>query len=336
MTILTKTTAKTFFETADIPTGGNFANWIDSCVFIPANVTAGSFPFLIEVESTTNSTIRTIGAVGAQTLNAVSTASIASLLELVTAASFGATLLSAASQGSALSILGIVGVGRQVAQATATATAQNALGIGSVGRAIFEAATTAPIISLIAAAKTPVTSISVGAGEALDVDISGFSAYQLMIDRMVPSTAGPRLNLLFRRRGATVFDDAAAQYVWTIEEIHASANTAAVTSDSSDPTIRLLWGIHGDRPSTAAGFSGALWIYGANNTALQTNAQFDGQFLGVVTAAPSAFTHVAARAYGTHVTAVSVDRMRLMFVIGAGGGSTSQSIAINARLFGYA
>lgn len=332
MTILTKTTAKTFFEQADIPSGTDFANWIDSCVFLPANTTAGSFPFLVEVESTTNSTARRAGTVGIQLIDAITTASVASLLELVTANSFGASVLATDIQASTLSILGITNVGRQIAQASATSQARNALAIGSVGGQLLDAATTAAAINVVFQGKLPITALALTDQNVIDLELSGFSVYEIIFDKLAPVNSGFRAHSRLQRQGAANPDAGGTDYAWLVEEINASANTANVTGDPSDVTIPIVWGIQGDLPSTAQGFTGRMKIFGANNTALRTNTLFDGQYLGAVSATPSAYTPVAVRAYGSHNTAANTNLMRIFFFNVA---TTSTSLAVNIRLFGY-
>lgn len=77
--IVSKTTAKSYFETGDKPTEAQFADLIDSSVFIPGAGATG----LIEVESTASSTTRGVGALGIAVLGAASTASAQSGLALV-------------------------------------------------------------------------------------------------------------------------------------------------------------------------------------------------------------------------------------------------------------
>lgn len=71
MAIVSKTTVKSYFETGDKPTQAQFADFIDSSVFIPA---AGATGF-VEVESTASSTTRAAGTFGIVILAADTTAS---------------------------------------------------------------------------------------------------------------------------------------------------------------------------------------------------------------------------------------------------------------------
>lgn len=82
MAIVSKPTAKSYFETGDKPTQGQFSDFIDSAVFTPSS----GLPGVIEVESETSATVRAVGTVGA-------------------------TILSAETQASAQAALGSSGVG---------------------------------------------------------------------------------------------------------------------------------------------------------------------------------------------------------------------------------
>jgi len=118
MAIRTKSAIQAFFESGDKPTQQQFADWIDSCVFIP---TAGATG-IVEVESTASATTRTLGALGA-------------------------ILIGAGTTASALGNLGGSTVGQSVFTATNTASAQDKLGIGAFGRTVFQAVVTASVFN---------------------------------------------------------------------------------------------------------------------------------------------------------------------------------------------
>jgi hypothetical protein len=80
MGIRTKASVAANFGTGDIPTQAQFADWIDSSVFIPQ---AGATGF-IEVESTASATNRSAGAFGVKMLAADTTASGSSMISIDT------------------------------------------------------------------------------------------------------------------------------------------------------------------------------------------------------------------------------------------------------------
>lgn len=94
MTIESKTTVKTYFETGDTPTQEQFDTFIESCLFLPTSGSSLSLG-VVEVLSTASSTAHPIGAFGKAILGVAATASAVGLLsnDLITVAteqSFGA------------------------------------------------------------------------------------------------------------------------------------------------------------------------------------------------------------------------------------------------------
>lgn len=147
MGIVSKATAAAKFETGDRPTQQDFADFIDSTVFIPAGITG-----VIEVESTASSTNRSLGAFGVVMIAAGTTASaqghlgISSIASANAQGAVGVQILSAGTTASAQGHLGAGAVGTQLLEAAATASALNALGGGTVGIEVLSAVTTASAV----------------------------------------------------------------------------------------------------------------------------------------------------------------------------------------------
>ena len=80
MTLRTKSSVKANFETNDKPTQAEFADWIDSTVFIPTTGGTG----IVEVEGTVSATMRALGAFGVHMIGAATTASAQTARGLLT------------------------------------------------------------------------------------------------------------------------------------------------------------------------------------------------------------------------------------------------------------
>lgn len=326
MTILSKTTAKTFFESGDVPSGTDFANWIDSCVFIPANVTAGSFPFVIETESTVSSTVRPFGTFGAQMLNTTTTASAAGLFEFVTASSFGGLLGGDTTQASALSRLGITNAGRQLAQANTTASAQNAIGVGAVGRQIVEANTTASALSLLRTGRVLLLSENTVSAQSIDFAVSGYAVYEIFIDHIEVEDSATANSIFLRHSfdNGTTFENAAASYNSTILVANGRDATARTTA-LSDTILNLSHST--DDLTFLAGTAGSIWgvvrVYDASASNRRTMYDWQLNYLAGDTARSMNAVIGAARAG----TARRTDAIRI-------GIGTFSAIATQLRVYG--
>jgi hypothetical protein len=135
MTAESKTQIKSYFQTSDKPTEGQFANLIDSYQDINSNLT------ILASAGT--------GAVGLQLLATSTTAQAQSIIGVVSGGAVGIQLYQAATTAAAVGVLGAGAVGLQVFQSTTTAAAFAALGAGAVGTQIFQAATTTQAQSAI-------------------------------------------------------------------------------------------------------------------------------------------------------------------------------------------
>jgi hypothetical protein len=118
MTAQNKTTIKSYFETGDRPTQGEFADLVDSYQDAAANLGVLS-------------SAATPGTVGLQLLSCLTSASAASIVGVQTLTT------------------GVVGL--QILATGTTAAAQQAIGGGVVGRQIYECATTAAVQSIVGA-----------------------------------------------------------------------------------------------------------------------------------------------------------------------------------------
>ncbi len=107
MAIRTKSEIAAFFESGDKPTQAQFADFIDSCVFIP---TAGATG-IVEVESAASATMRSLGALGTILVGAGTTASAVGHLGVPNDFStVGKALASAATTAAVRSILNLTSV----------------------------------------------------------------------------------------------------------------------------------------------------------------------------------------------------------------------------------
>lgn len=306
MTILTKTTAKTLFETKGVPTGQDFSDFIDSCVFLPSPAATG----IIVIESNQSATTRTAGAFGLSLLSSEITASAALLFGFSTAASFGATLASAASTASALSLLGITTYGLQIVVSNTTASAQQALGGGAAGQQIFSTKTTASAQNILGTPdRTLIRTISADNVDDIEItalDTSAFGNFEILINRFVPSTAGVLLFARFRRSGVANYDAAMSDYQWMNAISNNSDNSITMRSDLSASAIAFaatasVYEINASLSS--GGFFGTLRLFGASDTNTRTRLLVDGNFPAV------AFADV--RGAGTNTTAAAVDAIQL-------------------------
>jgi hypothetical protein len=167
MSIVTRTTAKSFFETGDKPTQAQFGDFIDSALFqedfsslgkalVSASTTASAQNILgggatgkSLFGASTAAQARGIlgsGAVGDNLFQAITTAYAQ---EQIGGGAVGIKSLEASTTASAQTNIGGGVVGRQVFEAATTASAQTNIGGGTVGRQIFEASTTAAAQNII-------------------------------------------------------------------------------------------------------------------------------------------------------------------------------------------
>lgn len=173
MGIVSKATAKSYFETGDRPSEEQFVDLIDSTmrdsmVAIATAVEGGAIG-VIEIESSAAVTARAIGALGVVMLAAETTAS---------------------AQGH----LGAGAVGTQVFTATVTASAQDHLGLGTA--ALVDTGAAASEIGLNDEAFTDVasaTTTDIGAATSLNVRITGTTT----ITGLGTVAAGIRRNVRF-------------------------------------------------------------------------------------------------------------------------------------------
>jgi len=130
MTAQNKTTIKSYFQTGDHPTQGEFADLVDSYQDAAANLGVLS-------------SAAAPGAVGLQLLSCATSASAASIVGVQAAGAVGAQLYAATTTATATSVLGGGAAGVQIFSATTTAAVFSQLGAGTVGTQIFQATTTA-------------------------------------------------------------------------------------------------------------------------------------------------------------------------------------------------
>lgn len=97
---LTKTTAKSWFETGDTPTEAQFSDMIDATVFHPVGVG------VLYASSTTSATIVSAGTVGLQILAAETTANASDLLNIPTPGTVGLQIYTVETTASAVNIVG--------------------------------------------------------------------------------------------------------------------------------------------------------------------------------------------------------------------------------------
>jgi hypothetical protein len=152
---------KAFFETGDKPTEAEFADFIDSCLLIPENVSAGNpFDGIIKVSISANVQTSAIpaGEFGKNVLAAETTASGSSFFGIATHSTFGKALASAANTAAGQAVIGgdIVGI-----QLWGTNTTAEALGVldldtdlqgapvAAFGKAFLNTATTAAAQKLL-------------------------------------------------------------------------------------------------------------------------------------------------------------------------------------------
>lgn len=123
MTIVTRVSAKQYFETGDKPTQAQFGDFIDSALFYEDTSDFGR--------------------------SLVSASAAASARTLLGAGTVGSQLFTATTTAFAQNQLGIGGInspgtlGNIILADNTTASAQNHLGVGAVGKILFEASTTA-------------------------------------------------------------------------------------------------------------------------------------------------------------------------------------------------
>lgn len=165
MTISTKTTIKTFFETGDFPTQSNFSDFIDSCVFA-AETSAQSLAGDISIGGIFSvSGVSTLGALNAASVNSavVSGAS-------VNGANANLTTLNSTTVNAAVVSAATVNPGN----IRGTTTNNNASS-GSVGEYIFSNVAPVSAVALSNGATANVTSVSLGAGDWNVWGTTGFS-----------------------------------------------------------------------------------------------------------------------------------------------------------------
>lgn len=121
MAIVTRTTAKSYFETGDKPTQAQFGDFIDSALFYEDTSDLG------------RSIISASAAVSARTI--------------LGAGAVGGNLFIAITTASAQNQLGGGTIGKTLFETVTTASAQTQIGGGAVGRQVFEAVTTASAVA---------------------------------------------------------------------------------------------------------------------------------------------------------------------------------------------
>lgn len=128
MAIVTRASAKAYFETGDKPTQAQFIDLIDGAMF--------------------NEDFSTFGKA------LVSAATTAAGVLMLGAGTVGAKVFDAATTASAQNNIGGGTVGKTLFESIVTASAQTQLGGGTVGRELFSATTTASAVSQLALAGT--------------------------------------------------------------------------------------------------------------------------------------------------------------------------------------
>ena len=123
MAIVSRSTAKTYFNTGDKPTESEFSDFIDSAIFQEDFSNFGK------------------SLVSAQTATSVR--------NILGSGTIGDILFRDTTQVSAQNNIGGGTVGKNVFTATTTASAQQNIGGGTVGRQIFEATTTASATNIV-------------------------------------------------------------------------------------------------------------------------------------------------------------------------------------------
>ena len=272
MGIKTKASVQSTFETGDIPTEAQFADFIDSSVFIPADGATG----MIEVESTASSTSRAVGAFGVQMLAADTTAAANDLLAIAAATSvahstFGIAWVSAASTAAAQEIIGqptFSAFGRAVASAATTAAGQLVLGGGTVGIQVYESATTAAAVAALGSPGGAWETISTTtASDDGTVDITGFdnskyASYKILFQDVTPATGNALPDCRTSTNGGSSFDTSG--YAWVATTTDEDSTTAVAGSAGEAVTDRIR--MCGAGLSTATvGYSGFLEIYEPGN-----------------------------------------------------------------------
>jgi len=138
MTAQSKTIIKTYFETGDRPTEGQFSDLIDSYQDVSSllnNIVsaASAGAGFINVINTSAVSLVPSGTVGVQILAANTTAAVQNIVGVTTPGTLGAQLIATNTTAQAVNVLGAGTVGAQIFAAQTTAQAQAPLGFGSFG-----------------------------------------------------------------------------------------------------------------------------------------------------------------------------------------------------------
>jgi len=187
MTAQNKTIIKSYFETGDKPTQGQFADFIDSYVDTlsaignaQALATSGGTG-LINITSPSSASLTTAGTVGLQIF---ATNTTAAAQQVLGGGTVGRLLFQTITTAAAVNQLGASTIGTQLFQATTTAAALNSLGGGTVGIQIFQATTTAAAQSIVGGSTS-------GMGTVVSASGTGFNTTS------IPSNAN-EVTLMFR------------------------------------------------------------------------------------------------------------------------------------------
>lgn len=172
MTVQSKTTIKSYFQTGDRPTEAQFIDLIDS------------------YQDTTTSLVSlssaTVGTVGRLLL---STATTAAAQQQIGGGTTGRNIFQAATTAAVVSQLGATSVGTQLLQSATTAAANSALGGGAVGVQIYQAATTAAVQNIVASPTVQIGTVTSATGTSVVIPVSS-NARAVHVGFMNVSTNG--------------------------------------------------------------------------------------------------------------------------------------------------
>lgn len=181
MTIVTRTNAKTYFETGDKPTQAQFGDLIDSSLFYEDTSDFGRSL----VSASAASSVRSLLGVGTVGGIIFTTNTTASVQQNIGGGVVGRTIFEAVTTASVISNLGGGTVGKTIFEAVTTASAQQNSGGGTVGRNVFEAITTASAISqlgpingtgdLVATTSAALVMPDIGAAKGTSLALTGGS-----------------------------------------------------------------------------------------------------------------------------------------------------------------
>lgn len=163
MSIISKTSVKSAFETGDRPSQTDFENFIDSSMrdtlIAIATAGEGGSTGLIEIAGTAAVSTLTRGSFGTIILATDSTASASTLFNLSTAATspsgaIGLILLASETTASVQNQIGAGTIGIELLEAIVTASALGHLGAQTVGIQVLEASATSQLTGIISKLET--------------------------------------------------------------------------------------------------------------------------------------------------------------------------------------